>query len=245
MLRNKLIALFIGLFLPLFAVAETYVVSVGVGNYADPEITNLTKTETDAKSMSAFYKKGTKNVITITGEYATKAQILKSLRSQFGRAKKGDKIVFFFSGHGYSGGFCPYDMHSPETGLSFSEVIKIMQDSKASDKFIFADACRSGAMRKSNKKSTQPEPGNVLLFLSSRDSESSLESVYAGNGFFTKNLLRGLGGAADADGDRAITAHELFEYVSKGVKKDTKDRQHPVMWGSFPDNLVIVKYNKK
>lgn len=244
MLRNKLITLLLGLLLPIMAGAETYVVCVGVGNYADPDIQNLTKTEADAKAMSTFYKKGTPNVITITGEYATKAQILKSLRSQFGRAKKGDKIVFYFSGHGYSGGFCPYDMHSTADGLTYAEVVEIMKDSKATDKFIFADACRSGSMRK-NKKSAKPEPGNVLLFLSSRDSESSLESPYSANGFFTKNLIRGLGGGADADGNRAITAAELFDYVSKGVRKDTRDKQHPVMWGSFPDDLVIVKYSKK
>lgn len=244
MLRNKILAFFLGLLMPFMAVAETYVVCVGVGNYADPDTPNLTKTEQDAKAMAAFYKKGTKNVITITGEYATKAQILKSLRSQFGRAKKGDKIVFFFSGHGFPGGFCPYDMRSLEGGLSYGEIVDIMKDSKATDKLIFADACLSGSMRK-DKKASQPDTGNVLLFLSSRDSESSLESPYAANGFFTKNLLRGLGGGADANGDRAITASELFKFVSNGVKKDTDDRQHPVMWGKFPDDLVIVKYNKK
>ena len=244
MLRNKLLAVMMFLLLPIVAVAETYVVCVGIGNYADPETPNLSKTETDAKTMTAFYQKGTKHVITITGKYATKNQILKSLKSQFSRAKKGDKIVFFFSGHGYEGGFCPYDMYDLSGGLTYKEIIDIMKDSKATDKFIFADACHSGAMRR-NKKASQPEPGSVLLFLSSRDSETSLESAYAANGFFTKYLIRGLGGAADANSDRAITATELFRYVSEGVKSETEDKQHPVMWGNFPDDLVIVKYSKK
>ena len=65
------------------------------------------------------------------------------------------------------------------------------------------------------------------------------------NGFFTKHLIRGLGGGADSDKDRRITAKELFDYVSKGVKSQTNNRQHPVMWGSFDDNLTIVEYRKK
>lgn len=224
--------------------AETYVVCVGIGNYADPKIPNLEKTEKDAISVTKFYKKGTPNVITITGRYATKAQILNSLRSQFGRAKADDKIVFYFSGHGYPGGFCPYDMHSLKEGLAYSEIIKVMGQSKAKDKMIFADACNSGAIRQ-DKPSQKPNPGNILMFLSSRGNENSIESSLLSNGFFTHYLLNGLGGRADANGDLSITAKELYEYVSQGVVKLSNNTQHPVMWGKFSDNMVIVKYWKR
>ncbi|MDE5663997.1 MAG: caspase family protein [Muribaculaceae bacterium] len=228
-----------------FAVhAETYVVCVGIGNYSDPNVPNLTKTEADAKAMSEFYRRGTLNVITITGKYATKSQILKSLKSQFARAKADDKIVFFFSGHGYPGGFCPYDMTKIEEGLKYSDVISIMQKCKAKSKFIFADACHSGAIRQNGAES-DPKAGNVLLFLSSRGNEYSAESPFLANGYFTKYLLRGLGGGADTNKDKRITARELFNYVSDGVKLQSNNRQHPVMWGKFDDNLTIVEYRKK
>ena len=224
--------------------AETFVVCVGIGHYADPKVTDLAKTEKDAKAVADFYRKGTENVITITGKYATRKQILKSLRSQFGRAKEGDKIVFYFSGHGYPGGFCPYEMSKLEEGLTYAEVIKVMAQSKARDKMIFADACNSGAIRQS-KTSSKPKSGNILMFLSSRSNEYSIESPLLANGYFTNYLLHGLGGKADANRDRAITAKELYDYVSAGVTRLTNNEQHPVMWGSFPDNLVIVKYTKK
>ncbi len=226
------------------AMAETYVVCVGIGSYSDPRMGKLVKTEKDAAAVAAFYRKATDNVITITGRYATKEQILKSLRSQFNRAKTGDKIVFFFSGHGYPGGFCPYDMSSLDGGLTFAEVIGIMAHSHATDKMIFADACNSGSMRR-NYSAPNPEPGNILLFLSSRGNESSIESSLVSNGYFTNYLLHGLRGKADADYDRAITAKELYDYVSAGVSRLSKGTQHPVMWGSFPDNLVIVRYRRK
>ncbi len=241
---KRLIAIFISLLSFCSLLADTYVVCVGIGNYADPRIKNLAKTEADAKAMAKFFKKGTENVITITGKYATKAQILKNLQSQFSRAKVGDKIIFYFSGHGYPGGFAPYDMTKMEESISYAEVIATMKNSKATDKLIFADACNSGAIRHRNTSST-PDPGNILMFLSSRGNEESNESIFLANGYFTKNLLRGLGGAADSNGDRKITASEIFKYVSAEVKRQTNDRQHPVMWGNFPDDLIIVKYDKK
>lgn len=226
------------------AFADTFVVSIGIGKYAHSQGRNLSKTEPDAKAISAFYKKGTENVITITGKYATKEQILRSIKSQFGRAKKGDKIVFYFSGHGYPGGFCPYDMSRPEDGLTYSDVINVMNSSEATDKFIFADTCHSGAIRKSNT-ATAPNFGNVLFFLSSRGNEQSRESAFLSNGYFTKYLIRGMGGGADANRDRKITASELFNYVSNGVKKQTHNLQHPVMWGKFDHNTIIVEYKTK
>lgn len=227
---------------PVFA--DTFVVCIGIGKYAHPKAENLSKTEPDAKAMAAFYKKGTENVITITGKYATKDTILKSIKSQFGRAKPGDKIVFYFSGHGYPGGFCPYDMIRLEDGLTYSDVINVMNSSEATDKFIFADTCHSGAIRK-NGKTTAPNVGNILFFLSSRGNEFSGESPFLSNGYFTKFLLRGLGGGADANRDRKITASELFNYVSNGVKRQSRNRQHPVMWGKFDHNTVIVEYKTK
>ena len=224
--------------------AETYVVCVGIGTYADTKVKNLTKTEKDAKAVAAFYKRGTDKVVTITGKYATKEQILKSLRHQFGQAQADDKIVFYFSGHGYPGGFCPYDMTKLEEGLTYAEVVKAMAQSKARDKIIFADACNSGAIRQS-PTTPKPQTGNILLFLSSRGSEYSIESTLLSNGYFTNYLLHGLGGKADTNGDRSITAKELYNYVSTGVTQLSNGKQHPVMWGSFPDDLVIVKYGSK
>lgn len=242
MKRLLFFILSLGLVFP--SCAETFVVCVGIGNYADPRVQSLSKTENDAKAVSEFYKQGTDNVITITGKYATKSKILESLRSQFGRAKKGDKIIFYFSGHGYPGGFCPYDMTSLARGLSFSEVVELMKKSKASEKIIFADACNSGAIRVDGSNKI-PDVGNVMFFLSSRGNESSRESKFAANGYFTKNLLRGLRGAADYNKDMTITAREIFDYVSSETKADTKNQQHPVMWGNFPGNMVIVKYKKR
>ena len=136
-------------------------------------------------------------------------------------------------------------MTKAEDGLSYAEVIKVMSQSKAKDKMIFADACNCGAIRQGSVVAT-PDTGKVMMFLSSRGNEYSIESPMLSNGYFTNYLRHGLGSKADANLDRIIiTAKELYDYVSTGVTQLSCGKQHRVMWGSFPDTLVIVKFGKK
>lgn len=222
---------------------DIYVVAVGISNYQT--ITDLTLPEKDAKAIAELYKTKTQNVILITGRYATKARILKSLKDQFNRAEEEDMIVFAFSGHGYPGGICPFDMSAKDdSGISYREIRSILKQSRAKRKIVFADACFSGGIRRSgNDNPSSDNDSNVLLFLSSRGGETSIESPFMVNGFFTTYLLRGLRGGADTDRDRLITAKELFLFVSQGVKDKSKDKQHPVMWGRFDDNYVLMDWD--
>ena len=225
----------------LFCHAETYVVCVGISEYK--HLGALRLPEKDAKCIAYMYKTHTNNVILITGKYATHDTVLKALKDQFRRAKKGDCVVFFFSGHGYVGGFCPYDMgRESRNALTFTEIYSVFRESHASHKIIFADACFSGSLRKSKKSSKPKTDADVLLFLSSRSNESSIESPKLKNGFFTAYLERGLRGGADENRDKIITANEIFRYVSKGVRNVSNNKQHPVMWGRFNDNFVVFDW---
>jgi uncharacterized caspase-like protein len=244
--RFMLLLVFLGLIV-IYSFAQKgniYVVSVGISNYQN--ISDLTLPEKDAKAIAELYKTQTKNVILITGKYATKARVLKSLEDQFSRAKEQDMIVFAFSGHGYPGGLCPYDMSAKDgSGLSYREIRGILKQSRAKRKMIFADACFSGGIRSNVSNNHQVHQNSeVLLFLSSRGGETSIESPFMINGVFTTYLLRGLRGGADTDRNRKITAKELFQFVSQGVKERSKDKQHPVMWGKFNDNEVLMDWNK-
>lgn len=226
------------------AQAETYVVIAGVSDYQ--HISDLHLPEKDALAVAELYKTRTENVITITGKYATKKNIINALSSQFSRAKSNDQIVFFFSGHGFPGGICPYDIKRDGNEITYKEILSIFKRSKAKTKIIFADACFAGGLRSSNNASTNAsneiKNANVMLFLSSRGNESSIESGFMANGFFTTFLLRGLKGGADYDRNRNITARELFNFVYTGVKQKSNNKQHPVMWGKFDDNFTVIKW---
>lgn len=225
--------------------AETYVVSVGIAKYQ--HINGLMLPENDAKIIANLFKTRTKNVITMTGRYATRDNIVKAMSDQFKRAKKEDMVVFFFSGHGYEQGFCPYDMgYKNKHALTYEDVYAIFRTSKAKRKVVIADACMSGGLRQEQKSNQNPakQSSDVVMFLSSRTNEYSIENRKMANGFFTTYLDRGLRGGADSNKDRVITAKELYTFVSKGVKTISKDKQHPVMWGNFDDNFIMMDWRK-
>ena len=241
----RIFATLLFLALALVVNAETYVVAVGIAKYQN--ISGLVLPENDAKTIAKLYKTRTDNVITMTGRYATRANIIKAMTDQFKRAKKGDMVVFFFSGHGYEGGFCPYDIgKKKQNALSYEDVYAIFRQSKATRKVVIADACMSGGLRKeqSNSHSSHSKSSDVVMFLSSRTNEYSIETQKMTNGFFTAYLDRGLRGGADINKDRIITAKEIFTFVSDGVKSISQNKQHPVMWGKFDDNFIMVDWRK-
>ena len=108
-----------------------------------------------------------------------------------------------------------------------------------------ADApCARKIRTKNNGQSSvsAAKKANVMLFLSSRGNETSLEKPGMKNGFFTTYLVKGLRGGADKNRDRTITAKELFNYVHSGVIQLSGNRQHPVMWGKFANNMPVMKW---
>lgn len=231
---------------------DMYVIAVGVADYAF--LNDLNKTEKDAQDVAALFRTHTENVYVLTGKNATRANVIEVMSGVFCKTKKDDVVVFFFSGHGDETGMCVYETGGPKNNaaLSYKDVQSVLRKCKAETKLLFVDACHSGGARVggnpsglSNEWSTMAEKNKVMLFLSSRTGESSLERPKDSNGMFTTHLLRALRGGADANRDRVITARELFDFVSQKVKSDSRDRQHPVMWGKFPDGLCVINWNRK
>ena len=224
--------------------ARTYLVSVGIADYSGfpQKINNLRLTTKDAQTIVDLYSKNTSvNYSILLNDKATKDRILRAIKKVFNKASEEDIVVFFFSGHGYPGGFCTYDGN-----LGYEEVRKAMSQSKSKNKMMFVDACRSGGMRVDETIAqgamTAAKNANVMLFLSSRNNENSIERRDMQNGFFTTYLQKGLKGNADTNRNRIITAKELFDFVHQGVSQISGGKQHPVMWGKFDDNMSVMKW---
>lgn len=218
--------------------AKVLLVAVGIGDYPKP-INPLNLPTKDAIAMKTLIdKNGDSGTAILLDKEATKSAILSEIHARFDHASTDDIIIFFFSGHGYKGGFVAYDGELP-----YSLIREAMGSSKCKNKMIFADACFSGKMRQGKRQvKEENSDSNVMLFLSSRDNETSIERRDMTNGFFTVCLKDGLSGKADANRDRTITAKEIFDFVSKNVKKLSKDKQHPVMWGNFSSNMPVIKW---
>ena len=222
-----LLVLFISaILLPQEAMSKVLLVAVGISDYPKP-VNPLNLPTKDAMAIKTLIdKNGNSGTAILLNEKATKAAIIAEIHARFDHASTDDIIIFFFSGHGYKGGFVAYDGELP-----YNLIRKAMGKSKCKNKMIFVDACFSGKMRQGT---------NVMLFLSSRDNETSIERKDMKNGFFTTCLKDAMSGKADSNRDRIITAKELFIYVSKNVKLLSRDKQHPVMWGQFPDNMPVI-----
>lgn len=235
----KILLVLASLFLiPQVAQSKVLLVAVGIGDYPKP-INKLNLPTKDAIAIQKLIdKNGDSGTAILLDQAATKSAVISEIHARFDHASTDDIIIFFFSGHGYKGGFVAYDGELP-----YSMIREAMGASKCKNKMIFADACFSGKMRQGKRHvKEEHSDSNVMLFLSSRDNETSIERKDMTNGFFTVCLKDGLSGKADADRDRTITAKEIFDFVSKNVKKLSRDKQHPVMWGNFSNDMPVIRW---
>ena len=229
------IALFLACAFP--ACAKNFVVCVGLSDY--PGYGNdLTVSAYDAVFMSNLFRRnGNSEVYCLTNRDATVNRVVSAMRQAYGRAGEHDTVILFFSGHGLNGSFRCYD-----GALAYNKVTDCMKLSAARKRLVFADACMAGGMRANNRRSSSRDDVSIMFFLSSRTREPSREIVGLRNSVFTHYLGRGLKGYADKNGDRVVTARELFDFVSKQVIDMTRRRQHPVMWGNFSDNMSVMRW---
>ena len=249
-LKHKVIALFAFLLVASSAFAQkTYVVAVGLNNYAPGgNCTPLPCSIGDATAISKFfYGYNNSDVFMLKDNNATRDHIIKVLKAQFAKATENDEVIFAYSGHGFDGGITCYDSDGRgNTKIIYcTEIQEILRKTKARRKVMFINSCHSGSFSKKygndpKSKSYKNSNSNVMLYLSSRANEYSWEHKLMDNSYFFHYLIKGLEGAADKNGDRKVTARELFNYVNEQVIYITDGIQHPQMYGKFPDDMVVV-----
>src|SRR5262249_47467868 len=76
-----------------------------------------------------------------------------------------------------------------------------------------------------------PQGSGFVTFASCMASEFSAEGPALQNGYFTRALLEGLLGHADANGDGVVTLAELDAYVAERVAALSKGKQQTAMQG--------------
>jgi hypothetical protein len=234
--------------------SKTWVVIVGIARY--PNKRSLNFTDDDAYRFHSFVKSPEGGAIKdeqiklLIDETATKNNILIALKTMSLQADENDVFLFYFSGHGISGGFLPHDYLDESTIVEHDEVMKILNKSAAKSKIVIADACHSGSMIahrgikeeaaiENYYNAIQKNEGGLVLLMSSKEEETSLENKGLRQGVFSFYLLKGLKGAADENTDKIICAKELFEYVKTNVSTYTNYYQTPVIYGKHAVTVPI------
>ncbi|MBL0300583.1 MAG: caspase family protein [Cytophagaceae bacterium] len=260
-MKNKLfITIIIGiLFSQKLSAQTTYAVVVGISDYQILDYRNgdLRYADKDAGQFVKFLqsKNGgyvpASHIIYLPNEKATKNNILAAC-GLFKKAQAGDKIYFYYSGHGATGVFVPYDVQQGGINLlRHSEVKAALKASKAQTKILMADACLAGSMKKESPiadkflslpkafKDFDSPASNVVVILSSRSYQNSRESGKLQQGTFTYYLLKALYGGADKNKDNYVTIKETFNYISPKIKNETRNQQAPIIYGKFDNNLIL------
>lgn len=267
-LNNKskvIILLILGFVLPKLEAQRVRAVVVGVADYQYDAtqsgglqgLNDLNYCDDDAREFYQFlrrqYPSSRNSIILLQDAQATTKNVLTNLIRVFKGAGQNDQLIFFFSGHGSEGFFLPYDFdESSDHVLFHKDVRRIFSIAKTRRKMIFADACRAGSanikptyressLLQAYYRELKQQKGGIMLMMSSRWEQNSIESNKLQNGYFAYYLLKGLNGRADKNSDGLIIIDELYRYVRAQVRAGTGNRQTPIIFGQFSGNMVVAK----
>ena len=135
-----MLALFILVSAPVSA--RTFVLSIGIADY-DGDEHDLQRSGQDAIKFSDVMKTQTKDVVTLTSRNATRENVIVALAAVCSKAKEGDRIVFFYSGHGADGCIVATDLKP----VNYSEMMQLFSASKAKEIVCFFDSAGCAFVR--------------------------------------------------------------------------------------------------
>ncbi len=212
---------------------KTYVLVTGVSTYQDSRMT-VTQTTKNAKSFAQKMKTQTSDVSILTSSYANHDNVLAKLKAICKAARSTDRVVFYFAGHGgvdetQTGCICAYDKP-----IYYSELMSCFKQCRAKEKVMIVEACHSGSALTS-----YIAPG-VTCLASSRMDEYSYYSDIISAGYFSKGILTGLQGKADANADKKITMLELYKYVYAYVLGKSQKQQHPQLIAPKSGQDIVI-----
>jgi hypothetical protein len=206
-------------------------VFVGISNYGG-RATNLPYTADDARRAQQALARGVGmrdgDAVMLVDQQATVANIRRAFDDVARQAGPNDMFVFFYSGHGGRvprAGFQPADPDGKDETLAFYDGDVIDDDFShwlapiRGRSLIVLDACFSGGF----SKDIISAPGRMGLFSSEEDVTSGVAAKFRAGGYLAQFIFDAVGDRlADADGDRAITALELSQYLHERYRADVK-----------------------
>lgn len=193
------------------------------------------------------------DVLTLSGNLATKSMIDHSLKGFFTDASSEDVLFLYWAGHGgfdqSNAYFIPYDADEANisnTSINMSDVKKYIDETPAQTVLSFFDTCHSGALLRGttigalmNRGLDVKGSGKFVVAACTEDQSAWDRGKH---GAFTDHLIRGLEGeATNPKGE--VDIYTLYSYVSRAVSSEFSD-QHPVLKGTLYGAPIIIKHTK-
>ncbi|MEZ4471296.1 MAG: caspase family protein [bacterium] len=226
--------------------SNAYAVIIGISRY-QLELPEATHGEDDARAFAAYAETTLgvprAHIRTLVGDRASRAAINSMIEEWLPRnaRRPGGRVYVFFSGHGAP---------DPETGLAYLvpwdadpaflktrglgidwlyDRLGELPDQEA---VVFLDACFSGGGGRSvlaagmrplvPVQAPKAPRGRVVALTAAAAREATGAARDAPHGLFTRHLLGGLQGAADANRDGRVSLAELATHVTAKVSDDAR-----------------------
>lgn len=218
---------------------------IGINKYSpESNMGRLKFAVSDAKQTEKNFKRLGYTVISLFDEQATRSHIKEAIRKSGNQLKSGGTLVFYYAGHGFSGGtnknnylitHGTVQSNLAGTSLALKDVREMIKATGARQKMLFLDACRNDPLRdgarsaKGQTRSFQYEnDGEGLLILySTQVGGVSWESNRLRYGIFSYYLNRGLlGFASEPSQPGLVTFRSLAGYVTKNVENHTLENRY-------------------
>jgi hypothetical protein len=194
------------------------------------------------------------NMLLLEGEDARTLEetiIAVNERVRLALSHSGSQVMLFVY---YSGHADADSLHLKGTRLPLRLFSQLIYGSAATFRLMVLDACHSGALtRAKGGHIVEPFPlltedvlpGNGLAVLAANAAhEDAQESEDIRGSFFTHAFVSGLMGAADQDGDGAVSLSEVYQYAYGATLRNTSGTlygtQHPTFRFDFAGQGAVV-----
>jgi len=158
---------------------------------------------------------------------APTADAIRNALGLLRRAGPNDTVVMFIGGHGINEGrdylLLPTDAQYSEADEMFLRArtvlwaeIQAAVENALGRRVLFMDTCHAGNSH-AGDLSDAAYYANIIAYYSARWDQLAVEAGKYRHGAFTKAVIEGMEGRADADGDRDVTTEELRDYLAKRV----------------------------
>ena len=190
---------------------------IGINDYPESPLKGCINDATQIATILKTNGDGSPNFeINLKTDIKTKGDLKKNITELF--SGNPEIALFYFSGHGYTDNLGGYivapDAKQYDEGLPMDELLKIVINSKATNKIVILDCCFAGRFASPVISEASQLSEGVTILASSRKDEPSAE--IEGQGVFTNLLISALeGGAANITGN--ITPGGIYAYVDQAL----------------------------
>lgn len=229
---------------------KTFAVVIGISDYQNPEIPDLSFAHRDAQVFADFLRSPAGNNLQddnlriLINEEATGAAVATAIDWLYDSVEENDQALIYFSGHGdverkginqlgfllcWDSGPKIYMAGGTYSLYYLQNIISAISIEKKAKVVLIADACRSGKLAGSSVNGSQLTAANLaqqyeneIKILSCQPDEFSVEGIQwgGGRGAFSFHLIEGLIGKADANQDKTVKLMEIGRYLEDNVSAE-------------------------